>query len=164
MSRERNSCPSEAGGLEKGTAALAKMFNDPRISQEENSCQSEARLKIRTAALVKLSYCPKLTVENEIQSGCPEREKEAVQSPTNQPGRRAECEGWRKDARKPKLLFGAPVDETIMKITTGWGTSSKESFKRRTHRVGTSWIIGQKFPSARQRAIKNLKTEKSERM
>ena len=106
-----------------------------------------------------------MTVEKEIRSGCPERENEAVQSPINQPGRRAECEGWKKNAHEPKLLFGAPVDETIMKVTTGWGTSSKESFKRRTHRVGTSWIRGQKFPSARQKVIKKLKTEeKSKKM
>ena len=53
-----------------------------------------------------------------------------------------------------KCLFGIPVDETIMKITTGPSTRSSKTYKSRLHRVGTSWLHAQKQPSVRTRETK----------
>ena len=151
MSREGNSCPSKAGGLEKRTAALVKMFNGPRISQEGNSCPSEVgSRKVRTAALAKLFNSPWLPLENEIRSRCPERANEAVHRLTEQPGGRADYEG---------------AVGSCSKLTTGWKASNNKSCKDRIQRAGTSWLRGQKLPSVRQKVAKRLKTEeKSERM
>ena len=47
-----------------------------------------------------------------------------------------------------------------MKISTGLSTRGNKSYKCRPHRVGTSWLHGQKLPSVRTREVKKLKVKK----
>ena len=56
-----------------------------------------------------------------------------------------------------KYLSGIPVDETIMKFSTGPSTGSSKSVKNRLHRAGTRWSHVQKQPTVRMRETKKLK-------
>ena len=58
---------------------------------------------------------------------------------------------------KHKYLFGIPVDDTIMKFTTGPSTRSSKSDKNRIHRAGTRWLHAQKQPTVRTKETKKLK-------
>ena len=129
------------------------------MSREVNSGHNEAGGLVKgTAMLMKLFNGPSMSQEE--NNSCPS--KASGESGTAAlVERRADCEG----AHEPKLLFGVPVDEAIMKITTGLRMCGKESYKNRLHRAGTSWIRGQKLPLVRLRKIKKLKSaERDETM
>ena len=62
---DEKSCRSEGGGRVR-TAALAKLFNGPRILGDEKSHLSEAGGRVmETAALVKLFNSPRSLLQNE---------------------------------------------------------------------------------------------------
>ena len=58
-----------------------------------------------------------------------------------------------------KHLFGVPVDEQIVKLSTGPRGEGGRCTKRRTHRYGTMWLQLQKPPTVHSRIEKKLMTE-----
>ena len=145
----------QSGGLADCESAVQNGDDVPHRSSKDVQCSPGA---VAGQGLAQYGEAAQNSAED-LQEGCrteqgssgPVGSDEAAQGDSNSQG--------------PKLLFGAPVDGTIMKLTTGWRTSSKKNCESRIHRVGTSWLRGQKLPSVRQRVVKRLRTDKKrERM
>ena len=116
------------------------------MAREANSDYSEERSPVKgTAAAMKL-------FNDQDENNCCPSKAGGVSRTAALVEKRADGDG----AHEQKLLFGFPVDEAIMKISTGLSMRGNKGYKGRLHRVGTSWLRAQKLPSVRIREAKKL--------